>query len=81
MTLPVPGFVEASPWPGVYPGDGISGITPDTWIDEFCRLYLDTGRHLQDWEAWRINALANFEAQLESLRDRSTAQRLDASVA
>lgn len=81
MSLPVPAYVSTAPWPGVYPGDGVPGMSADAWIEAFCALYLDSGKHLQDWEAWRINALANVEAQIESLSQSASATNLDASVA
>lgn len=79
MSLPVPEFIQSSPWPGVYPGDGVPGMTVDGWIEAFCALYLDSGKHLQDWDAWRAERLSMNAAQIASL-DRPVGP-MDASVA
>jgi len=80
MSLAIPGHIQSTPWSGVYPGDGVPGMTPDGWIEAFCALYVDTGRCAEDWEAWRIARLGTNEEQFRDLVERMHAPP-DASVA
>jgi len=77
MALPIPAYVLAAPWPGIYPGEGIQAI--GDWVEAWAVAYLDSGQAQQDYEAWRIESQATFEAQLELLR--LTDRPMDASVA